>query len=105
MKKNRTHSQLEEQNSSEGANSEIDLYSLTDTEFKKEVIKILKKLRMAIDSNVDYCKKGTRNYQEEPRRISSFTKLLSEIKTMDSRMNNAEEQICDLENTAMEITH
>ena len=36
MEKLRNHSQIKEQeNSSEGANNEIDLYSLTDTEFTK----------------------------------------------------------------------
>ena len=46
-KKLRNHSQLKEQeNSLEGANNEIDLCSLTDTEFKKDVVKILKELRM-----------------------------------------------------------
>ncbi|XP_020920984.1 fibronectin type-III domain-containing protein 3A isoform X1 [Sus scrofa] len=38
MKKHRNHSQLKEQNSTEGANNKTDLCSLTDTEFKKEVI-------------------------------------------------------------------
>ena len=38
------------------------LCSATDTEFKKEVMKILKELiRMAIKSNADYFQKGTRN--------------------------------------------
>ena len=37
MKTLRSHSQLkQQQNSPEGANNEIDLCSLTDTEFKKE---------------------------------------------------------------------
>ena len=36
MKKIKNHSQLKEQeNSPEGANNEINLYSLTDTKFKK----------------------------------------------------------------------
>ena len=46
MKKLKNHSQLKEQeNSPEEANNEIDLCSLTDTEFKKEIVKILKELR------------------------------------------------------------
>ena len=58
MEKHRNHSQLKEQeNSPEGENNETGLYSLTDTEFKKEVMKILKELRMDINSNTDYFKK------------------------------------------------
>ena len=58
MKKQRNHSQLKDQeNSPEGTNNETDLFSLIDTEFKKEAMKILKKLRKAIDKNADYCKK------------------------------------------------
>ena len=38
-------------------NNETDLFSLTDTNFKKEIMKILKELRKAIDRNADYCKK------------------------------------------------
>ena len=42
----RNHSQLKEQDkSSEGANNETDLCSLTDTDFKKEIVKILKESR------------------------------------------------------------
>ena len=44
-KKLRNHSQLKEQNSPEAANNETDLCSLTDTEFKKEIVKTLKELR------------------------------------------------------------
>ena len=46
MKMLRNHSQLKEQDkSSEGANNETDLCSLTDTDFKKEIVKILKESR------------------------------------------------------------
>ena len=58
MKKQRNHSNLKDQeNSLEGTNNETDLFSLTDTNFKEEVMKILKELRKAIDRNIDYCKK------------------------------------------------
>ena len=47
MKTLRNHSQLkEEENSPEGANNETDLCSLIDTKFKKEIVKILKELRV-----------------------------------------------------------
>ena len=46
MKKLRNHFQLKEQeNSPEGANNETDPCSLRDSEFKKEILKILKELR------------------------------------------------------------
>ena len=52
MKKHRNHSQLKEwENSPEGTDNETDL---TDTEFEKEVKKIVKELRTAINSNIGY---------------------------------------------------
>ena len=52
MQKQRDHSQLKDQeNSYEGKNNETDLFNPIDTEFKKEVIKILKELRGAINRN------------------------------------------------------
>ena len=58
MKKQRNHSQINNQeNSPERTNNEIDISSLPDPKFKKEVIKILKELRRPIDRNADYCKK------------------------------------------------
>ena len=36
---------------------EIDLFSLTDTKFKKNVMKVLKKLRKTTNRNADYHKK------------------------------------------------
>ena len=54
MKKQKKHFQLKDQeNSSEGANSETDFFNLIDTEFKKQVMKILKELRKVIDRNAD----------------------------------------------------
>ena len=55
MKKCMNPSQLKAQeNVLEGTNSEIHLFSLMDTKFKKEVMKILKKLTKAIDRNANY---------------------------------------------------
>ena len=49
MKKLRNHSQLKEQeNSPVGANNEANLCSLRDNDFKKEIVKILKELRLNI---------------------------------------------------------
>ena len=54
----RNHSQLKEkENSPEGVNKESYLCGLTDTGVKKEVIKILKELRVDVNSNADYFRK------------------------------------------------
>ena len=47
MKKLRNHSQLNEQeNSPKAINNETELCSLIDTEFTREIMKILKELRL-----------------------------------------------------------
>lgn len=50
------------------------LFSLLDTEFKKEVMKILKGLRKVINRNAYYCKKRTRNYKGESRKTRNLLK-------------------------------
>ena len=69
IKKLRNHSQLKEkENSHEAASNETDLCSLIDTEFKRETVKILKKLnlnikelRADINSNADCFRKELEN--------------------------------------------
>ena len=52
------HSQLKEQeNSPKADNNETDLCSLTDNEFKREVLKTLKEFREDINSNADSFRK------------------------------------------------
>ena len=68
MKNHRNHSQLKENNFPEKAKNETDLCSLKDTEFKKEVMKILKELRADTKSNTDYFKMEL----EEPRKIRRY---------------------------------
>ena len=48
MKKLRNHSQLKEQNSPEEANNEKDVCSLRDTEFKRDIVKLLNTLSVNI---------------------------------------------------------
>ena len=99
MKKLRKHSTLEEkENSTEAANNETDLYSVTDTEFQREILKILKelrvnmmKLRVEIKANTDYFRKVLENKEEPRKKENSFAEIQTELKTMKSRMNNAEE--------------
>ena len=113
MKKLRNHSQLKEQeNSPEAANNETDLCSLIDTEFKREIVKILKELRVTmkelradINSNADYFRKELQNIRRSQGKLeNSFAETQTELKALKSKMNNAEEQNSDLGDRIMEIS-
>ena len=65
MKKLRNHSQLKEQENSPKAANHLKQWSLIDTEFKRETVKILKELRVNmkelradINSNADYLERN-----------------------------------------------
>ena len=87
MKKLRNHSQFKEQeNSPEAANNETDLCSLTDTEFKKEIVKLLKELMLNIKelradmkSNADYFRKELENRgkDQDGRGVRHLAQLLA----------------------------
>ena len=50
-------------------------------------------------------KKGIRNYKEESEKIRKlFAEMKAELKEMNSRMNNSEKQVSDLEDRIREIT-
>ena len=50
-------------------------------------------------------KKGIRNYKEESEKIRKlFAEMKAELKEMNSRMNNPEKQVSDLEDRIREIT-
>ena len=113
MKQLGNPSQLIEQiNSPEGANTETDLCSLTDTEFKKETVKILKELRVTmkelradIDHIADYFRKELDALRRSQEKLeNSFAEMLTELKPLKSGMNNAEEPTSDLEDGIMEMT-
>ena len=92
MKKHRNHSQLKEQeNSPKAVNNETDLCSLTDLEFKREIVKILKELREDMNSNADYFRKELENMRSQEKLENSFSKMQTELKAIMSRRNNAEE--------------
>ena len=100
MKKLRNHAQLKQpEHSAEGANNETDLCSLIGTEFEKETVKIPKELRMNmrelradIKSNADYFRKELENIWTNQEKLeNSFAEMLTELKALKSRMNNAEE--------------
>ena len=92
MKKLRNHSQLKQQeNSPKAIDNETVLCSLTDFEFKRERVKILKELRENINSNADSFRKELRKY-EEPRKTVKFNcRVTNELKAIKTRMNNAKE--------------
>uniref|UniRef100_A0A8D1G5F2 L1 transposable element RRM domain-containing protein n=1 Tax=Sus scrofa TaxID=9823 RepID=A0A8D1G5F2_PIG len=106
MEKHRNNSQLKEQgNSPKADNNETDLCSLTDIEFKREVLKILKELREDINSNADSFRKELENIRRNQEKLeNSYAEIQTELKAIKSRMNNAEEQISDMEDKIMEIT-
>ena len=106
MKKHRNHSQLKEQEKSPKAdNNETDLCSLTDIEFKREKVKIMKELREDMNSNADSFRKELENIRRSQEKLeNSFAEMQAELKALRSRMNNAEEQISDLGDRITEIT-
>ena len=55
-------------------------------------MKILKELRMDINSNADYCKKELKTIRRSQEKNKKFIfKMKAELKAMNSRMNNTEE--------------
>ena len=85
--------------------NETDSFSLIDIKFKKEIMKILKEVRKAIDRNADYQEKELENINRRQEKLeNSFAETKAELKSTNSKLNNAEEQISDMEDRLMEIT-
>ena len=60
--------------------------------------------RKAIDRNTDYCKKELETIRSSQEKLeNSFAETKDELKAMNSRMDNAEEWVSDLEGRIMEI--
>ena len=102
----RNDPQLNQQESSPKAvNNETDLCSLTDMEFKREKVKILKELREDRNSNADSLRKELENMRRSQEKLeNSFAEIQTELRAVKTRMNNAEERISDVEDRIMEIT-
>ena len=67
-------------------------------------MRILKELRKPIDINADYCKKKLEIVKRGQEKLeNSFPETKTELKEMNSRVNNTEERISDLEGRIMEI--
>ena len=65
----------------------------------------MKKLRVDRNSNADYFRKELENIRKSQEKLeNSFAETQAELKALMSRMNNAEEQMSDLEDRIMEIT-
>ena len=92
MKKLRNHSQLkQQQNSSKAVSNETETCSLADLEFKRETVKILKKLREDMNSNADSLRKELKNVSRSQELENSFEAIKMDIKAIKTRMHNAEE--------------
>ena len=93
MKKLRNHSQLKQQdNSPKAVDNKTDLFSLTDFEFKREIVKILKELREDMNSNADSFRKELENIRRSQEKLEhSFAETQTELTAVKTRMNNAEE--------------
>ena len=68
MKKLRNHLQLNQQeNSPKAVKNETDLCRLTNREFKREIVKILKELREDMNSNADTLRKELENMRSQEK--------------------------------------
>ena len=64
----------------------------------------MKELRKAIDINADYCKKELETIKRNQVKLeNSFAEMKAELKPRQSKLNNVEEQISDLEDRIMKI--
>ena len=106
MKTFRNHSQLKQQeNSPKAVNNEVDLCSLTDIEFKREMVKILKELREDMNSNADSLRKELENIRKGHEKLeNSFAEIQTELKAIKTGMNDTEEQVSDVQHRIMEST-
>ena len=65
----------------------------------------MKESRKAIDRNADYCKKELGTIKRNQVKLeNSFTERKVELKAINSKLNNAEAWISDLEDRIMKIT-
>ena len=75
MKKLRNHSQVKQQeNSPKAVNNETDLYRLTDIEFKREIVKIMKELRLDINESREDTNSNAYSLRKEIKNIGKSKK-------------------------------
>ena len=81
MKTLRNHSQFNQQeNSPKAVNNETVLCSLTDLEFKREIVKILKEFREDMNRNADTLRKELENIRRSQKKLeNSFAEIQTEL--------------------------
>ena len=66
--------------------------SLTDLEFKREIVKILKEFREDMNNNANTLRKELENIRRSQEQLeNSFAEIQTELRAVKTRMNNAEE--------------
>ena len=87
MKKQRNYSQSKEQEKSpKRINNEIGLFSLPDTEFRTEVIKMLKELRKIINRNTDHFNKELKTINRNQSKLdNSVAKVKIHLKSNEQQ--------------------
>ena len=93
MKKLRNHSQSNQQEiSPKAVNNETDLCSLTDLEFKREIVKIQKELRENMKSNAETLRKELENIRISQEKLeNSFAEIQTKLRAVKTRLNNGKE--------------
>ena len=85
-------------------NNETVLSSLPDPDFQKKVIKILQELRKVMDRHANHCNKEIETIKRSQLKSkNSFAKKKAKLKAINTKLNNSEEQISDLEDRIMKI--
>ena len=87
MKKQRNYSQSKEQEKSpKRINNETGLFSLPDTEFRTEVIKMLKELRKIINRNTDHFNKELKTINRNQSKLdNSVAKVKIHLKSNEQQ--------------------
>ena len=93
MNKLRNHPKLNHQeNSPKAVSNETDLCSLTDLEFKREIVKILKELREDMNNNADSLRKELENIRISQEKLeNSFAEIQTKLRAVKTRLNNGKE--------------
>jgi len=82
----------QQENSPKAISNETDLCSLTDFEFKREIVKLLKELREDMNINADSLRNELGNIRRSQDKLeNSFAEVQTKLKAIKTRMNNAEE--------------
>ena len=89
----------EQDKATAGDLSEIDLINMPDREFKIMITKILTRLEKRVEGNTETLNTEIKNNQSEMK--STINKIINTLDAMNSSLEEATEQINDLENTVM----